>query len=169
MNSPIKVNPGLQFFLASLLLFCILCFPFVALADGEGTPEAVVRDFYDWYMPRQDTDVSLLKLKQESFETELFNELTRVMNAPPHEEGLKDTDLAFDPFIHSQIPAEGYSLGAKTMKGATATVEVILNFGGSSQTVRVLLRKQTGSWKIADLLYQKDSSLLKYLKEIDRP
>ena len=142
---------------------------YAAGAPGEGkSPAAIVRDFYDWYMPHQDPAVNRLTLKKDLFEPELFRGLTHALAPSQDEKGLKESDLAFDPFTNSQIEAEGYSLGAEKIKGETATVEVILKSRGASQTIIVLLQRHGDTWKIADLRYREDSSLLKHLKGIDK-
>ena len=167
------------------ILACTLALPdTMAAPPGAKMPlsvQAIVQQFYDWYVPASEKDKDMsgvemaLKEKPDAFSPELLKALQDDLAA-----SAKDPDevvgLDFDPFLNSQDPCEKYQAGKVTREGDTYQVEVFSHCPGEESVKPALiaeLKLDKRRWIFVDFIYPADEGtpqedLLTILKDLDK-
>lgn len=71
-----------------------------------------------------------------------------------------------DPLYNAQdTEIKGFSIGKAEVKGMSATLPVTFTNFGSKQTLTFELKQVNSVWKISDIRYSPDDSLMKWLKQ----
>jgi len=133
--------------IAAALLACLAPgAPVVTRAQSADGPEAVARDFYEWYTGRLDSeDFSPLKRRREALRyltPEFHRRAPRII-----------ADEMVDIFICAQDWQPGWGDDIKfyagPVRGSRAQVTATFNYGPESQaSVRLTLRRAAGRWRI---------------------
>ncbi len=139
----------------------LLSFPTLA----QGTPDAVVRGFYDDYTlalqhnPQRWVQ-TLMANQRDQVERELHDWLVRLADGKPGGDG---PWLDFDPFSNSQMGIDSYTVGQPSFKDGLAYVPVKVRFsrdsGPERLRTRVVLRQHGNSWKIANFAYPAEAGM----------
>lgn len=134
----------------------VLLLPFIAhthltpasanqLSPHADTPEEVVRQFYRWYLPEGYPEPEKKNLtKFRKYITQRF--LRQAM----------DPDVDANLFIAAQDSdvtwmKGDFSVSKATIRGQKATVLLTLKGKEQNSKLRILLRRDNGSWKIDDV------------------
>jgi hypothetical protein len=137
-------------------------------ADGaaaqQKSPAAVVEDLYARH--KRD-NAAILQTKNRAlldrfFAKNLADLIWRDLTTHSDEVGVLD----FDPFYNAQdFDIKNFAVApAKIENGKASVVASFTNFGNKESIVYALV-KEKGAWKIADVRYKDNSSLLKYFKD----
>jgi ABC-type transporter MlaC component len=128
-------------------VFSLLCAA-RAEAQESGGPEAVIREFYSWYVKavaanRDPFTEESAKLKQ--YATARF--IRQIQKARDGEE------MSFDPFLHAQDVdkawAKNITVAKPQIKGDVATANVELKGPEmGAHKLAVTLREEGGAWKV---------------------
>ncbi|MGV8125037.1 MAG: DUF3828 domain-containing protein [Candidatus Xenobiia bacterium LiM19] len=133
----------------------------------QKNPAALVNDFYKWYLKDQKSSLKNISQWKECFEEKLYVELLEAMNKTP-ENGNK-LWLDFDPFVNAQEYAISFTLGKASQKNNTATVIVAMKYDRDArQSLKVFLIRSGDIWRMANLIYDDNTTLYKILKTINR-
>lgn len=132
-----------RFQFSSPLLLAAICLgvPAFAAAPPVASPEAVVREFYGWYLkaglpqPKRSNLPTFRKYNTQGF-------LKRAMDPNV------DSVLFIDAQDLDETWANNFSVGTATIHGRTATTEVTLTGQKVHYTLSVTLRQESGAWKI---------------------
>ncbi len=127
------------------------------------TPVAFVTAFYRGHFAQHQRWDLTEKRERKNFTAELVSlldeDLAKQAANPDEVVGLD-----FNPVTNAQDDATRFKVGTPTVDGDDTIVPVSIYFGTERRTVRVRLTLVSGSWKIANFLYE-EGDLLSILKE----
>jgi hypothetical protein len=130
-------------------------------------PTALVKDFYAWYMKDQKKSLAGISQWKDNFEEKLYEELMEAMKKSPAENN--SLWLDFDPFLNAQVYATSFAIGKTSRRNNTATVAVSLKYEREGkQSLKVFLIGSGGVWRIANLIYDDNTTLYRILRTINR-
>ena len=110
-------------------------------AQPPVSPEAIVREFYDWYLHASYPEPKKSNLaKFRKYITQRF--LKQAMDPEV------DAVLFIDAQDADPAWANNISLSTATIRGQQAIVQVTLKGQGGPYKLRVTLRRESGAWKI---------------------
>jgi hypothetical protein len=139
-----------------------------AAAAGEEAPDVVLSNLYEIHAKDfksnkdQFLDGKSRKLLDKFFDKNLANLIWKDLTTNKDEVGVID----FDPFYASQDPnIKNVKVTAAMINGDKATDTVTFTNSGIKTTLVYSLVKENGTWKISDISYGKEDTLLKYFKE----
>jgi hypothetical protein len=139
-----------------------------AAAAGEEAPDVVLSNLYEIHAKDfksnkdQFLDGKSRKLLDKFFDKNLANLIWKDLTTNKDEVGVID----FDPFYASQDPnIKNVKVTAAMINGDKATDTVTFTDSGIKTTLVYRLVKENGTWKISDISYGKEDTLLKYFKE----
>ena len=142
--------------------------PAATAAAGEETPDNVLTELYEMHAKDfksnrdQILDGKSRKMLDKYFDKNLANLIWKDLTTNKDEIGVIDFDL----FYASQDPnVKNLKVSPAEIKGDKATDSVTFTDSGLKQTLIYSLVKQNGSWKISDINYGKEETLLKFFKE----
>ena len=145
------------------------------LAQSAGaqtlTPDALVRDLYKIH--EQDSKTSKDRILNGKSRRYLDKYFDKTLADLIWKDLTTDTGYAgvidFDPFYATQDPnIKNLTVGAPKTTGTKATVIVRFTNSGVKETLNYLLAKQGSGWRITDIKYDDDSSLLGYFREDEK-
>jgi len=169
---------------AVMLIFLVICLKSVAdLCGAEEKkhggaeekhtvtqykdPTALVKDFYTWYMKDQKSSLAGISQWKDNFEEKLYEELMEAMKKSPEENN--SLWLDFDPFLNAQVYATSFAIGKTSKRNKTATVTVSMKYEREGkQSLKVFLIGSGGVWRVANLIYDDNTTLYKILRTINR-
>jgi Protein of unknown function (DUF3828) len=153
--------------LASVLLLVASCGASAAqLKRGvAASPDAVVRELYKVH--RKGYGRVFVKegrkLQQRFFDENLANLIWKDLTETPQDEV---GHLDFDPLYNAQdIHVTRFRVGAPSLEGDRATVNVTFNNYDRKENLKFLLTKTPAGWKISNIDYGSGFDLLKILTE----
>ena len=134
--------------LAAFLSLVVLHSGHAQESRGSGGPEAVIREFYSWYLKavlanRDPFTQDAAKLKQYA-STRFMRQIQKLRDAE---------EMSFDPFVHAQDVDKAWPKNIKVSKVDTsgevtkASVELKGPEMGTHK-LSVTLRQEGGAWKI---------------------
>lgn len=136
------------------------------IADQKN-PKALVSDFYKWYLKDQKSSLKNISQWKACFEEKLYEELLEAMNKTS--ENNNTLRLDFDPFVNAQEYANSFTLGKASQKNNTATVIVAMKYDRDArQSLKVFLIRSGDIWRMANFIYDDNTTLYKILKTINR-
>jgi len=149
------------------LLFLSLGLVSPATADpapSPGSPAAVVQALYRACIDHSTGfDVESMKLAKPYLAPDLYARILKKLNQPTPKGDAPDIDG--DIFLDAQDLPTSFSLGQNVGMGpGEASVEVILKWSNETRHYTVSLVQIDGAWKITDIKYDKDGTLLDLLK-----
>lgn len=130
---------------------------------AAATPEALVGELYD----RHDNESSpfFQDENRELVDRYFVKTLADMIWQDAVEADEEIGALDFDPLYNAQdTEIADFQLGRADIKGDKATVNAVFDNFGESQTVKYLLTKENGVWKIEDIDYG-DTTLVKIYGE----
>jgi hypothetical protein len=144
----------------SLLLAAAL----LALAPAAETPKAFVERLYAGY---RDPDYSPLAHPRRVFAAPLVAAIREDRRLSRDEVGFMDADPICQCQDASGLRPEIREVA--TLSRSTATVRVVIDFGGSDvRDLSLRLVRSAGSWRIADIVTADETSLLNSLTAFNR-
>lgn len=151
-----------------LILATLLAFAHVSVNSQTSTPDALVRALYKThdYDLKHNKD-SLLngrsrRTLDKYFDKTLANYIWKDLTTHKGEVGVMD----FDPFYNTQDPQiTTLIVGTAKIVANRAMVRVTFKNAGRKEIITYKLTKQKSVWKISDIEYDNDQSLLKHFKE----
>ncbi|MFN8581139.1 MAG: DUF3828 domain-containing protein [Gemmatimonadaceae bacterium] len=69
-----------------------------------------------------------------------------------------------DPFTDTQEYPSSFRVGEAVSDTVTASVPVTMSVGAEQRTVRVMLKRAAGAWRVDDLAYEDGSTFRKLLR-----
>jgi len=137
--------------------------------------QAVVSDFYTWYLNNSNTYRRVLSQQRDSFTPELYRNLDRAIriSETPRWSGM----LNFDVFSNAQVESYSFQIDSVVPKENSAEVYVTLQTGlgynrRRPNPIKVLVSKNNNRWQIADFVYLRESpniySLMSILRGINQ-
>lgn len=134
----------------------------------QNTPEALIKDLYKVHAEDfKNQDDRILNGKSRTlldkyFDKNLADLIWKDLTTHTDEVGVIDFDL----FYNSQdTDIKNLTVGRAEIEGAKATVPVSFMNYDSKETVTFLLVRQNSGWKITDIRYGPNDTLIKYFKE----
>ena len=150
MSARSKAATRLGGFVAGVLFVASMLFaPFAQAqkAGASGTPDSVIREFYQWYVQTVNANRSPMtdepaKLKRYA----TAGMLRRI------DKLAKNQELGADPFLQAQDVDKGWAKNIKVsnskIAGDVATANVELKGSEMGHKLAVTLRQESGAWKI---------------------
>lgn len=143
--------------------------PIAAPASGgaesqNAAAEALVADLYKQHDGKKSPffQTKNRALVDKYFTKTLADLIWKDANASKGEVGAIDGD----PLYNAQdVEIKNFAVGRADVKGDSATVPVTFTNYGNKQTINFALKQVSGSWKIDDIKYGNDDSLMKWLKD----
>jgi hypothetical protein len=142
--------------------------PDATAAAGEEAPDAVLNNIYEIHAKDfksnkdQFLDGKSRKMLDKFFDKNLANLIWKDLTTNKGEVGVIDFDL----FYASQDPnIKNVKVSPAVIKGDSATDIVTFTDSGLKRTLVYNLVKENGSWKISDINYGNEGTLLKYFKD----
>lgn len=150
----------------------------IAMVSGAGAiahlpPEAVVSQFYQWWVQNQEQGRQRFSQQRGVFTPELYQQLVQAFRKQPRDGAWLD----FDPFSFSQVSTQGIRVGTvrrSPRNGRTAEVDIAVIVGlrgrsGTAVPIKVLLQQRGDRWQIDNLIYMKTGDNLRsLLQDINR-
>lgn len=127
-------------------------------------PDALVKDLYKTHDKKNGSIVrgKDRKILDKYFNKNLAGLIWKDMTTNNNEVGVID----FDIFYNTQDPViSKFAVGAAKIEGDKASVPVTFNNSDAKVTVNYSLVKENSEWKISDINYDDNQSLVKYFKE----
>jgi hypothetical protein len=141
--------------------------PLNEVIQQAGAPEALIADLYKAHEKGNAGIVNgkSRKLLDKYFDKNLANLIWKDITTHQDEIGVID----FDIFYNTQDPLiKNLKVGSAKIEGSKATVPVTFTNGGAKETVTYTLVQQNSQWKISDIRYRENQTLLKYFKEYEQ-
>lgn len=136
----------------------------MAFAAGQtASPTRTVASFYTWYFANQANWTNISGARQY-LTPSLYASLAKVLAEEQKEHA---AILDFNPFVNAQEEAQSYSTGTPSGSGATRSVPVQLRFAHikGAGTVRVIVVRAAGGWKIDNFVYPGAGDLRRTLRD----
>lgn len=136
-----------------------------AKSAAASTPDAVVRELYRVHRNGYGHvfEKSGRKLQQRFFDANLAKLIWKDLTETPQDEVGR---LDFDPLYNAQdTHITRFRIGTPAVEGDKATVHVTFNNYDRKEDLKFLLVKSATGWKISNIDYGEDSTLLKILTE----
>jgi hypothetical protein len=135
-------------------------------------PQAIVTQFYEWYIRNNDQYRDRIAEQQRVFTPELYRNLVAAFQKQPQDGAWLD----FDPFSNTQVGSFSVvvrSVRQSPQNNLTTEVDIDIYAGlrrpGTPVPIKVLVGQQDGQWQIKNLVYMSTwDNLLCYLKEINQ-
>jgi hypothetical protein len=142
-----------------------------ANAFAASTPQAVVTQFYQWYVQNQANARGRIDQQKSAFEPNFYQQLVLAFQKRPQDGRFLD----FDPFSDSQVNTyrmvvRSTRRSSYSSQGAEVDIDVYagLRPPGTPVPIKVLVRQQDNRWQISNLVYMRSwDNLLCYLREIN--
>lgn len=162
---------------AAFLFFTVNCFaaprPVTAETAPAGehqaqsvAPAALIRDLYKTH--DQDNGAVVQgknrRMLDKYFDKNLAGKIWKDMTTNNGEVGVIDFDLFYDA---QDTEIKRLAVGAAKIKGDRATVRVTFENFKKKKTLTYTLVKEKSAWKIADINYGGDNTLLKYFEDVE--
>ncbi len=142
-----------------------------ANALAASTPQAVVTQFYQWYLQNQPNERRRIDQQRSAFEPDFYQQLVLAFQKQPQDGSFLD----FDPFSDSQVNA--YRMVVRSTRRSSysnqeAEVDIDVYAGlrppGTPVPIKVLVQQQSNRWQISNFVYMRSwNNLLCYLREIN--
>jgi Protein of unknown function (DUF3828) len=136
-----------------------------ARASSASTPGAVVSELYRVHRKGYGGvfERKGRKLQQRFFDDNLARLIWKDLTETPQDEVGR---LDFDPLYNAQdIQVTRFRVGAAAVEGDRATVHVTFNNYDRKEDLKFLLVKTASGWKISNIDYGENTTLLKILTE----
>ncbi len=133
-------------------------------------PQAVVNQFYQWYVQNQDNAREKIVQQRGAFEPGFYQQLVQAFQKTPQDRQWLD----FDPFSGTQVGTYRTQVRSVKKDDITAEVNIDVYAGlGPSRTsavpIKVLLVNQNNTWRIQNIIYMQGwGNLLCELRAINR-
>lgn len=146
--------------------------PVAAATVGGETPETVLTDLYKVHA--EDTksnrdqilDGKSRKMLDKFFDKNLANLIWKDLTTNKDEVGVIDSDIFYSTQDTPHI--KDLKVAPPVIKGDTATDTVTFTDSGLKRTLVYSLVKENNAWKISDISYGKEGTLLKFFKESEQ-
>ncbi len=139
-----------------------------SIAAQKTTPELVIKDLYKTHdQDLKNSNDSILsgksrKILDKYFDKTLADFIWKDLTTQRDGVGVLD----FDPFYNAQdTDIKNFSVAKAKISGGKATVVVKFTNSGRKDTLTYQFVRQNSAWKIIDIKYTDNSSLLGYFKE----
>lgn len=139
--------------------------PAAAGADSQtATAEALVADLYKQHDAQKSP---FFQTKNRALVDKYFTKSTAdLIWKDAKSSGNEVGALDGDPLYAAQdTEIKNFAVGKADVKGDTATVAVTFTNFGEKKTVKFLLKQSNSSWKIDDIIWPENDSMVKVLKE----
>ena len=140
-----------------------------SLAD-QSTPDGATKATFEWYQQAGDSHRKDFHKAEPYLAPELYGLLNQGFQRTPSDEFWVD----FDPFVNAQVPAKSFKYGEPYITdpdNAFVIVRPYMELGDGKTMpmpdIKVHLKKLSGKWQVANLIYTGENSfeLLTYLKD----
>jgi len=162
MRVKIPPVPMRLFFLTLMCLGCVMASVAQTSATTD-TPDAVVRELYRVHKNGYGHvfERAGRKYQQKFFDKRLADLIWKDLTQTPEGDV---GNLDFDPLYNAQdTKITNFSIGAPSVEGERATVLVSFNNFKEKTKITFRLHKTDAGWKIENIIYDKDSDLIKIL------
>ena len=140
----------------TLLVAALFSTKCLAAPDAD-SPSVVVQALYRNAQAHFGFTPETVKLAKPWVAPELYARLWKKVNEPTPKGDAPD--IEGDVFLDSQDQPTNFTVGAASITGSKAMVEVNLNWDAEKRHYTVSLEQVSGAWKVTDIHYGKDGNL----------
>lgn len=147
----------------------ILCWQ--TTVSAMNSPQAVVQQFYQWYLQNQRGVREQINQQRSAFTPQFYQQLAKAFQKQPHDGKWLDVD----PFSNTQVSAyrfvvKSVRLSPGNNRSAEVDIEVYagLRPPGKPVPIKVLVERTGDRWQIRNLVYMDSwDNLACFLREIN--
>lgn len=134
------------------------------------TPEAVIKEVYAIHARDNDREDRIISSKNRKYLDKYFDKnladlIWKDLTTHTDEVGVIDFDLFY---AAQDMEIKNLVVGKSKITGDKATVPVSFTNFGKKENLNYSLTKEKGAWKISDIKYSNNDSLLGYFKENEK-